>query len=142
MSTDLATLERPTARQQIRSGPLDLVESVDGAREIIGAAIVRTVFREIGLNKARAILRAKPSLKLSGNFFQQVAHQHQFTEAGDRKIRLLAETLGIDPNFEIAVAYAIPESYYATCKWASIEVPGFLRRRLESRRAQFSGGGS
>lgn len=134
MQTEIAVVERRPMRS---IGRLPTIESVDMYREVVGAAIVRRVHREIGLSQARRILRDARNQDVSGikhltgNFFQSIVHQHDFALAGDRRIRLLAEALGLDPNLEIAKAYADPESYYVTCKRHGIGVSDFVRRRLD-----------
>ena len=130
MSMEL-TISAP--QKQFRYGLLDPVGSVDMAREIVGAAVVRVAHREIGVLEAKRILRARRSLKLSGHCWKQVVNSHAFQEIGQRKIYLLAEVLGLDPNAEIARAYADPASYFETCKRFAITVPDLVRERLLAR---------
>lgn len=106
------------------------VQSVDVCIEIVGAAIVRHVFTELGVSTARNRAKADRRARLHGSFFQSVVYAHQFSDHSIRKIYLFAETLGLDPNAELLIAYSEPEIYFQTCKRYSIDVPDHVRRRL------------
>jgi hypothetical protein len=120
----------PTPRLSRTSFQHVPVHSVDACIEIVGAAIVRHVFGNIGVATARQKAQTNRRARLHGAFFQSVVYAHEFSEFSIKKTYPFAEVLGLDPNDEVAAAYAKPEIYFQACKRHSIDVLDHVRRRL------------